>query len=91
MDLKRDDSLKAGIEFYTGREVERLSVVEDPQVSYTFAMRARMKDGASIDFLIVGSTLDHGIAKTGPGGIADALEECEFETWPPASGRLRFF
>lgn len=69
-----------------------IGVVEDPQVSGTFAARVTMPSQAEgpVDLLWV----------TGAGEYADlplrdrleALEEeCDFTSWPPQSGALRFF
>ena len=91
-DKKRIASLKAGIEAYTGKKVTDIKVVEDPKVEYTFAIRSVVEEfDHPIDFIIVGQNLDVPISKATPEVIADNLEECEFKTWPPASGTLKFF
>jgi len=90
--MKLTESMKAGLEFYTGRKVKSIKVHPDPKVEGTWAARAVMEDdGQVIDFYVVGSLLDTGrIETTGPGGIADAIEECQFDSWPPTPGPLRF-
>lgn len=78
-------TLKSGIEYYSGSRVKKVSVVEDPQVMDTYAIRCyigKMK----LDFLIVG--FNQSMTKE---EIADNLEECEFESFPPESEALKFF
>jgi hypothetical protein len=88
---KRIASLKAGIETYTGKTVTDIKVVEDPKVSYTFAIRANLEGrDYPIDFLIVGQNMEKSISNTSPDDIAENLEECDFKEWPPKSGALKF-
>lgn len=89
---KRIDSLKAGIETYTGKKVTDIRVTEDPKVSYTFAIRATIEGrDYPLDMLIVGQNLETSIASSSAEVIADNLEECDFKEWPPKSGALKFF
>ena len=78
-------ALKSGIEYYSDSRVKKVSVVEDPQVIDTYAIRCyigKMK----LDFLIIG--FRQSMTKE---EIADNLEECEFESFPPDSEGLKFF
>lgn len=78
-------AVKSGIEYYCGKQVKKISIVEDPLVADTYAIRCyigKMK----LDLLIVG--FKQSMTKN---EIADNLEECEFEFFPPKSGRLKFF
>ena len=78
-------ALKSGIEYYSDSRVKKVSVVEDPLVIDTYAIRCyigKMK----LDFLIVG--FNRSMTKK---EIADNLEECEFESFPPDSEGLKFF
>ncbi len=83
----KTELLKSGIETYTGRPVMDLKRHDDPVVEGAVALRATMKGGETIDFLVSANV---GELKT-PDSVADVLEECEFTTWPPRSGRPRFF
>jgi hypothetical protein len=78
-------TLKSAIEYYSGSLVKKVSVVEDPQVVDTYTIRCyigKMK----LDFLIVG--FNQFMTKK---EIADNLEECKFESFPPDSEGLKFF
>lgn len=89
---KRNDSLKAAIEEYTGKKVTDLKVAEDPKVSYTFAIRASLEgQDYPLDMLIVGSYLPKSISSMSAEDLAGFLEECDFSEWPPKSGSLKFF
>lgn len=90
--LLTEEDIKAGIESYTGYPVCDVKRVHDPKVAGSMAIRCkiapgRASSGEQLDFLIGG---DAPALKT-PEDIAEHLEECEFETWPPRSGGLRFF
>jgi hypothetical protein len=78
-------ALKSGIEYYSSSRVKRVSVVEDPLVTDTYAIRCYIGK-IKFDFLIVG--FKQSMTKK---EIADNLEECEFESFPPESGSLKFF
>ena len=78
-------ALKSGIECYTGFHVKRVSVIEDPLVMDTYAIRC-FKGKMKLDFLIVG--FKGSMTKE---EIAENLEECEFEDFPPESQGLKFF
>lgn len=87
MDLKMRAALKAGIEEYSGATVESMQVVADPQVAGTYAIRTRYKgEKEYCDWLITRFFT----VKTA-NEIAEMLEECEYESWPPVSGNLKFF
>lgn len=89
---QRNAALVAGIESYTGKKVTDINVILDPKVSRTFAMRVTIEGHSyPLDMLIVGGNMETGIAEATPEVIAENLEECEFETWPPKSGSLKFF
>jgi len=78
-------TLKSAIEYYTGHRVKRISVVQDPLVLDTYAIQC-YKGKMKLDFLIVG--FNQSMTKK---EIADNLEECEFESFPPESEGLKFF
>jgi hypothetical protein len=78
-------TLKSAIEYYTGFKVKRVSIVEDPLVMDTYAIRC-YKGKMKLDFLIVG--FNRSMTKE---EISDNLEECEFESFPPESDGLKFF
>ena len=87
--------IKAGIELYTERKVESLERFDDPKVSGAMALRVTMEDKSKIDFLICADgknvkTLHRNFELT-PGIVEQVLEEAEFTSWPPTSGRLKFF
>lgn len=87
MDTKMRVALKAGIEEYAGATVESMQVVADPQVAGTYAIRTRYKgEKEYCDWMIIRyfSVLS---AKQ----ISKMLEECEYASWPPKSGSLKFF
>lgn len=59
-------------------DVKNIEVVEDPQVSGTLAVRlTRDDDGEDYIFDLL--------------WYGGGFDEVEFETWPPASGDLKFF
>ena len=77
--------LKSGIEYYSDMKVKKISIVEDPLVMDTYAIRCIIGK-IKLDFLIVG--LKPNMTKE---EIADNLEECEFEEFPPESNGLKSF
>lgn len=89
--VKVSDKLKAGIEEYTGRKAKSIQVFADPKVAGTYAARAEMEKGDTIDFLVVGRDLPSGWAKATPEEVAELVEESQFEQWPPKVGAPRFF
>lgn len=76
---------KAGVELYLGLCLREIALFEDPKVAGTFAIRAISVPGETFTFLVIGyqSTWDKGT-------FADNLEECEFSSWPPTSGGLKW-
>jgi len=86
MSLKQ--TFTAGIQNYTGRIVKDVEVHADPKVTGSYAIRAFMKDGKTIDFLVCAGWDSEGRQ---PNVVADNLEETEFTTFPPPSGNLKFF
>ena len=80
-------ALKSGVESYLGMRVKNISVVEDPLVTGTYAIRCYKGRGRmKLDFLIVAFT-----GSMTKEEITDNLEECEFESFPPESEGLKFF
>jgi hypothetical protein len=77
---------KVAVKLYTERDVLKVDVCADPVVSGTFALRAMMEDDEVIDFLVVGYN-----PTMGSKAVSQALEECMFETFPPTSGKVKFF
>ena len=86
-DLVSTGLIKRGIELYTGRFVDAVKRVADPAVAGSMALRAVYRDGTHADFLISADAPHMKI----PEDVVAALEECEFETWPPRSGKPKFF
>ena len=78
-------ALKNGIEYYSGSLVEKISMVEDPQVTGTYAISCYINK-MTTEFLIVG--FKQSMTKE---EIVDNLEECEFGAFPPKSEGLKFF
>lgn len=78
-------TLKSAIEYYTGHRVKRISVVQDPLVLDTYAIQCN-RGKIKLEFLIVG--FNQSMSKK---EIADNLEECDFECFPPESEGLKFF
>ena len=78
-------ALENGIGYYSGKQVKKIFVVEDPQVTNTYAIRCNI-DKTKLDFLII--RFKQSMTKE---EIADNLEECEFDSFPPESGSLKFF
>ena len=80
--------IQQGIELYTGRKVDAVKRVADPAVAGSMALRATfVGSDEHVDFLI---SADAPHMKT-PADVEAALEECEFEAWPPRSGKPKFF
>jgi hypothetical protein len=81
MNAKRKAFLKSGVEAYLGKTVVVLETYGDPKVEGTYAVRANVvgspepKDFLIQDFDRMVDTRD----------IEQALEECEFSSWPPTS------
>lgn len=78
-------ALKSGIEYYSGKHAKEIFVVEDPKVEGTYAIRCELS-GIKVDFLII--SFNRSMTKE---EIAENLEECEFESFPPESKSLKFF
>ena len=77
---------KASIESYSGDRVKTLKVYPDPQVMGTYAIRTSFETGEVQDGLICHYNPAWSVDET-----AGNLEECEYESWPPKSGGLKFF
>ena len=77
---------KNAIESYTGSSISKVEVVQDPQVSDTYAVRGYCSDGYIQDYLLVHINSNMTIDE-----LTNHIEECEFTTWPPKSGTLKFF
>lgn len=82
--------LTAGLEAYTGRKVESIKVFPDPKVEGTYGARATMADGATIDFMVVENHMPKSIHRSTPDELAEAIEETQWEAWPPPVGKIRF-
>lgn len=90
--MKLSDTLKNALAVYTGRNVKSIKVCPDPKVDRTYAARAVMADnGQVVDFLVVAGQLEKPLHRYTPDEVADLIEECQFEAWPPPVGKLRFF
>lgn len=81
--------LKA-VEIYTGRNAKSVKFVEDPRVDDTWALRAEMSDGQAHDFLVVFGHSNTTSRSASAEEIAEVLEDCVYNEWPPKAGRLRF-
>lgn len=85
------DSLKNGLAAYTGREVASIKTFPDPKVADTWAARATMTDGDTIDFMVVGNHMEKHIRDCTPDEVAEAIEETQYTEWPPTVGKIKFF
>jgi len=90
--LISDEVLHAGIEHYTGHKVRGLERYDDPRVAGCIALRCTVLEGEPdggtvLQFFISGNAP---VLKTKE-DVSVNLEEAEFETWPPRSGKLKFF
>lgn len=73
---------------YTGiglGEVEDARVVEDPMFPGTYAARI-VATGRNCDFLVTGCNPN----TMGAAEIADLIEECEFDVFPPKQKRCHW-
>jgi hypothetical protein len=84
--------IRLAVAKYLGNKPIKCEIVEDPQVPDTYAIRARILTGrnkkreANVEFLLTLGRLEPTIEN-----IESNLEECEYTTWPPISGKLKFF
>lgn len=62
---------------YTGRELEDLEVVPDPEVPAVYALQATFTDGQRLQMLLKDVALNK--------VTIDDIEEVEFTSWPPTS------
>lgn len=85
-----DAIIKAGIEEHTDRSVASLQMHADPKVEGSYAIRASMDDGETIDFVLLAHWLLKSQTLT-PSLVDENLEEVEFTSWPPSSGNMQFF
>ena len=85
--LLQNADFQLAVEHYTGRKVASLLRHDDPQVAGAVALRATLEGGDVVDFLLSGNAPRCNTHQA----LADELEECEFESWPPRSGNLKFF
>lgn len=88
--MSNNELFKAGIELYTGRTVAHLDVFPDPKVEDAYALRATMSNGTTMDFLICAGWRPYG-SRGNAEKVCDALEDVEYECWPPKVGEPRFF
>jgi len=80
-------TFKKAIEQYSGHKVKTIKLYPDPQVEGTYAIRTKVEgEEGHLDWLICHYRSDWSIDK-----IEHELEECEYESWPPVSGSLKFF
>ena len=80
---KLETVITAGIKDYTGEKVTSLALHQDPNVDNTYALRAALGNGTSLDFLLVGGSLK--LAHATATQISNLLEEVEYTAWPPNS------
>lgn len=88
---KLADCLKNALEAYTGRPVKSIQVKADPQVERTYAARAIMEKGDTVDFIVSAGDQEQSLHAMTAEAVGDLIEEAQFKTWPPKSGPLRFF
>ena len=88
---KLSDVLKKAFEEYSGRAAKSIQVHPDPQVNRTYAARIVMEDGRTHDFLVCAGDQDQSLLAMSTHDVGNLIEEAEFKTWPPKSGRLSFF
>ncbi len=81
--------LKETVELYTGRKATGIDVHADPRVSGAYAIRMVTDKGATIDFLLSAHWMNDDPRNAED--LSGHLEEAEFTTWPPTSGKLRLF
>ena len=80
-------AFKKAIEEYSGNKVKTIKIHRDPQVDGTYAIRTKFEgEEENQDWLVCHYRSDWSIDK-----IGEEIEECEYESWPPASGGLKFF
>ena len=79
------DTIKKTIEHYTGEKVSSIKIKKDPQVPGAYGIRVEI-EGEIFDYLLT-SQFSKSLK---PEDLAEVLEECEFESWPPKSGSLLF-
>lgn len=76
-------------EHHPGEDV--IGVVSDPEVEGTFAARTKSNSGFIQDYMWI----TRSVSDRTPGTKFELLEYCEegveFKSWPPISGKLRFF
>ena len=78
--------LTLAIRNYSGAIPTNVRLSPDPKVKGTYAIRCNGPKNAIWDFLITQLPEKKTIEE-----IADHLEECEFEVWPPLSRGLQFY
>lgn len=79
--------IKEGLEHEYDIKIDKLLVHPDPKVEGTYAIRVYVKDSeAPMDFLLV-----HAFKYKTAEEAGRNMDECEWETWPPDSGELKFF
>lgn len=75
--MENNELIKAGINLYTGREVDQIRIYQDPYVPGTFAVRCALDDEV-VDLLITDLSPSSTVED-----VAENIEEVEFTTWPP--------
>lgn len=80
------ETARAIIQNYSGCSLAgyTVEVHPDPRVSTTYAIR--ISRGNDQEFYLLTNYTNN----TGVASAAEFLEECEFSSWPPTSGKLRF-
>lgn len=93
------DTLKAGIEQYTGCQVSAIKVFPDPKVDGSYGIRVTAhrktkrgvhKKGQQMDFILTAHWQLESRTLT-VALVEKYLEDAMFETWPPKVGTPRFF
>jgi len=83
------DNLKKVIEEYSGYKLQKILFEPDPLISETYAIRTYYnikKPKEFFDWLIIRYNPNDTVEEN-----SHRLEECEFKSWPPKSGNIRFF
>ena len=80
-------TFKKAIEKYSGYKVKTIKVHPDPQVPGTYAIRTKnVIDSENQDWMIC-----HYNSNWSLNELVNNIEECEYASWPPVSGNLKFF
>ena len=92
--MKLKDTIKQGIEVYTGRPLASCKTYTDSvgaiaiRATFVPSKSKQRDDLLELDFLIMAYDVEK---CKDPQTTAKYLEECEFDTWPPKESGPKFF